>query len=433
VIAVIKVKKPFEPDNTQSNEAKPLAEVVSTYMEVHPEHEEKPLAPHTTSTSEDHHGGEELTFSLPSQFSSSQPASEQSSSQPSTQPSSSQSSLEEHPEQDSTTVQENARSIKASTSDGESERSSTQRGQSEWSTESLQEPENPAESPESNTNNDGQDSGRVKEENSKETGPNSETEKTDENTGVGVTDTEDTETGVEEEDQTPSHVYNTQQAFDIIPNTDFNVKYYQTEFYRFLEMVAEEKTKVYDPVNAEEYNVKKLMFRPYEKKPLNYYKMSRVRDTVVLILDNSGSMAWWSRNIQILAGLAMERNDVELYIAPNGYIKQAVHRGQFISVSHSEVVKRLQGRKIIYVGDFDGANTAIELSWYNDVIWVCPESRYKHFLQHDWVHYDESQFKGAFVRVFTLEEIFGVFKRVLSNPRVWIDLCGEKYECGVYS
>ena len=426
---VIKVKKPFEPDNAQSNNE--TKEVVSTYMEEHPEHEEKPLTQPTSLSSEDYHGGEELTFSLPSQFSSSQPASEQSSSQPSTQPSSSQSSLEERPEQDSTT--ENAGSIKASTSDGESGRSSIQRGQSEWSTESLQEPENPAESPESSTNNDGQDSDRVKEENSKETSPDSETEKTDENTGVGVTDTEDTETDATEEDQTPSHVYNTQQAFDIISNTDFNVKYYQTEFYRFLEMVAEEKTKVYDPVNAEEYNVKKLMFRPYEKKPLNYYKMSRVRDTVVLILDNSGSMAWWSRNIQLLAELAMERNDVELYIAPNGYIKQAVRRGQFISVSHSEVVKRLRGRRIIYVGDFDGADTPIELSWHNDVIWVCPESRYKHFLQHDWVHYDESRFKGAFIRVFTLEEVFSAFKRVLSNPRVWIDLCGEKYECNVYS
>jgi hypothetical protein len=401
VSGVIKVKKPFEPDNTQSNEAKPLAEAVSTYMEVYPEHEEKPLAPYTTSTLEDYHGGEELTFSLPSQFSSSQPASEQSSSQPSTQPSSSQSSLEENPEQDSTT--ENNGSIKVSTSDDESEQSSIQRGQSEWSTESLQEPKNPAEDPESST------------------------------TGGGVTDTEDTETSVEEEDQTLSHVYNTQQAFDIVSGSELSVRYYQTEFYRFLEMVAEEKTNVYDPVNAEEYNVKKLMFRPYEKKPLNYYKMSRVRETVVLILDNSGSMAWWSRNIQILAELAMERNDVELYIAPNGYIEQAVHRGQFISVSHSEVVKRLQGRRIIYVGDFDGADTPIELSWHNDVIWVCPESRYKHFLQHDWVHYDELQFKGAFVRVFTLEEMFSAFKRVLSNPRVWIDLCGEKYECNVYS
>jgi hypothetical protein len=425
---MIKVKKPFEPDNaqsnTQSNETKPLAEVVSTYMEVHPEHEEKPLAPYTTSTSEDYHGGEELTFSLSSQFSSSQPASEQSSSQPSTQPSSSQSSLEED------SITENNGSIKASTSDNESEQSSIRQGQSEWSTESLQEPKTPAETPESSTNNN---SDRVKEENPKETSPDSETENTDENTSVGVTDTEDTETGVEEEDQTPSHVYNTQQAFDIISNTDFNVKYYQTEFYRFLEMVAEEKTNVYDPVNAEEYNVKKLMFRPYEKKPLNYYKMSRIRDTVVLILDNSGSMAWWSMNIQILAELAMERNDVELYIAPNGYIEQAVHRGQFTSVSHSEVVKRLHGRRIIYVGDFDGADTPIELSWHNDVIWVCPESRYKHFLQHDWVRYDESQFKGAFIRVFTLEEVFSAFKRVLSNPRVWIDLCGEKYECGVYS
>jgi hypothetical protein len=400
---VIRVKKPFEPDNTQSNEAKPLAEVVSTYMEVHPEHEEKPLAPYTTSTSEDYHGGEELTFSFPSQASP-QPTSDNSQDTQQVQ-SYSSSQYDEFTQQDSL---EN--DSKTASDNG----SAQEPGIADTSVDTETEPGD-----ESITSSD--ESGRDSKQESVDPGGSNNTQGAEETEANG------------EEDQTQSRVYNTQQAFDIISNTDFNVKYYQTEFYRFLEMVAEEKTKVYDPVNAEEYNVKKLMFRPYEKKPLNYYKMSRVRDTVVLILDNSGSMAWWSRNIQILAGLAMERNDVELYIAPNGYIKQAVHRGQFISVSHSEVVKRLQGRKIIYVGDFDGANTAIELSWYNDVIWVCPESRYKHFLQHDWVHYDESQFKGAFVRVFTLEEIFGVFKRVLSNPRVWIDLCGEKYECGVYS
>jgi len=414
---VIRVKKPFEPNKQSDNEVK---EATSPYVEVHPEHEEKPLAPYATSVSEDYHGGEELTFSLPSQFSSSQSASEQSSSQPSTQSSSSQSSLEERPEQDSTTVQENTGSIKASTSDGESERP----------TESLQGPENPAESPESNTNNDGQDSGRVKEENSKET--SSETEKRDENAGVGVTDVEDTETDAAEEDQTPSHVYNTQRAFEIISNADFNVKYYQTEFYRFLEMIAEEKTKVCDPASAEEYNMKKLMFRPYEKRPLSHYKMARIREAVVLILDNSGSMRWWARNLQILAELAMMRNDVEVYIAPNGYIEETLWpRRQ--RVSHSEVMKRLRGRRIIYVGDFDGADTPIELSWYNDVIWVCPESRYKHFLQHGWVHYGEEDYRGAFLRVFTLDEMFSAFKRVLSSPRVWIDLCGEKYECNVYS
>jgi hypothetical protein len=177
-----------------------------------------------------------------------------------------------------------------------------------------------------------------------------------------------------EEDQAQSHAYNTRQAFDITLNADFNVKYYQTEFYRFLEMIAEEKTKVFDPANAEEFNVKKLMFRPYERKPLNHYKMSRVKDTVVLILDNSGSMQWWSENLWTLAELAMERNDIEVYIAPNGYIEEMLWpRRQ--RVSHSEVMKKLRGRRIIYVGDFDGADTPVELSWYNDVIWVCAEER----------------------------------------------------------
>jgi hypothetical protein len=241
-------------------------------------------------------------------------------------------------------------------------------------------------------------------------------------------DTEETE-AYGEEDQVQPHVYNTQQAFEI-SSPGFNVKYYQTEFYRFLEMIAEEKTKVFDPANAEEFNVKKLMFRPYERKPLNHYKMSRVKDTVVLILDNSGSMQWWSENLQTLAELAMERGDIEVYVAPNGYIEEMLWpRRQ--RVSHSEVMKKkLRGRRIIYVGDFDGADTPVELSWYNDVIWVCPEERYVSFREHDWVHYDEEDFKGAFLRVFTLDEMVSAFRKLLSNPglKAWIDMRGGEDE-----
>jgi hypothetical protein len=87
-------------------------------------------------------------------------------------------------------------------------------------------------------------------------------------------------------------------------------------------------------------------------------------------------------------------------------------------------MKKLRGRRVIYVGDFDGADTPVELSWYNDVIWVCPEERYVSFREHDWVHYDESDFKGAFLRVFTLDEMLTAFRKLLSSPslKAWIDM-----------
>jgi len=232
--------------------------------------------------------------------------------------------------------------------------------------------------------------------------------------------------GNEDKNQAQSYVFNTQQAFDVTDYVDVAAKYYQTEFYRFIEMVAEEKTKFYDPYNAEEYNVKKLMFRQFERKPLSHYRMARVREAVVLLLDNSCSMKWWAKNLQVLAELAMKRNDVEVYLAPNGVIEEMIHPRKE-KVPHNDVIKKLRNRKIIYVGDFDGANTPIELSWFNDVIWICPESRYRYFREHDWVSYDEPQFKGAFLRIFTLEQMFSAFRKLLSSPslKIWYDLFDE--------
>jgi len=263
-------------------------------------------------------------------------------------------------------------------------------------------------------------------------GSNQEQENGDNNEQNSENDDEDEESESEDADeQSQSGTYNTQQVVDVVNAVNVSSKYYQTEFYRFIELISEEKTRTFDPMGNSEYNVKKLLFRQYERKPLTSYKMSRVKESVVILLDNSGSMKWWADNLAILADLAMQRNDVEVYLAPNGYIEEMLYPKHQL-VNHDEIMKRLRNRKIIYVGDFDGADTPIILSWYNDVIWVCPEERYLNFLDHDWVHYDESRFKGAFLRVFTLQELFSAFKKLLSTPalRFWYDLCDVTHKCG---
>ena len=142
---------------------------------------------------------------------------------------------------------------------------------------------------------------------------------------------------------------------------------------------------------------------------------------VVLVLDNSGSMVEWADMLRAMAELAAKRRDVEVYLAPNGYVEEQIAPVRR-KVSHDEFMKRTSGRKIIYVGDFDGANTPIELSWRNEVIWIAPESRYKRFLSHSWVKYDETKYKGAFIRVFNMDDIMKGLKRVLGGAR-WIDMC----------
>jgi len=92
------------------------------------------------------------------------------------------------------------------------------------------------------------------------------------------------------------------------------------------------------------------------------------------------------------------------------------------------VKKAASGRKVIYFGDFDGANTPIELSRHNEVIWIAPEGRYRRFLSHSWVKYDESKFKGAFIRAFTTDDIMKGLKKVLGGTR-WVDMCKKcEYE-----
>lgn len=205
-------------------------------------------------------------------------------------------------------------------------------------------------------------------------------------------------------------------------------RYIQTEFYRFIERFAEERTRIYDRSGYEVFDLRRIMLRRYERKPLSSYMVSRVRDRVAMILDNSGSMEWWAVNLAMLARLALSRDDIEVYIAPNGVIEEVVVRGRRIPVRHDNAIKALRGRRIIYVGDFDGANTAVMLSRDNDVIWVCPEKRYRRFRSHSWVSHDEDDFRGVFIRAWDIDEMFNGFRRVTRFHRLWIDLHeGEVY------
>ncbi|MGC9084549.1 MAG: hypothetical protein ACP5ME_15415, partial [Anaerolineae bacterium] len=194
-----------------------------------------------------------------------------------------------------------------------------------------------------------------------------------------------------------------------------------TALYGVLEMLAEVKTHISDPSGSETWDMKKLMFRQFERRPLSHYKVSRIRESIVLLLDSSGSMEWWEEAVRAFADAALARGDVELYIAPNGHIEERVGPRGAEPVDHEEVMATLRGRRIIYVGDYDGANTIIELSWANDVVWVCPESRYRRFRAHDWVNYDEIAYRGAFIRAYTIEEAISALRRVVVDPHAWVD------------
>src|SRR5579875_317893 len=248
----------------------------------------------------------------------------------------------------------------------------------------------------------------------------------------------------DDEDQEDTTQYNTQQAFKINEKRSIKRQLYLT-FYRLVEYLSdEEKQPTLLPGPTLVLNVKKLMMRQYERKPINAYYYFRTRSQVVLILDNSGSMTWLLDELNTFFKATLKRKDVIIYVAPNGHIEEYYNdkTKRFEEISHEDAIQQIikSSLPVVYIGDFDGANTPIELSWTNRVYWICPETRYKYFSHHDWVGrclkvdshgdckdfqpYYEDDFKGFFGRAFDDKEMITVLKEFAKNvykQRFWYD------------
>ena len=487
----IKVRRPFDPSlfdaapaielpppeeelapqeaAAQEEEQRPAQEefqaVQGEVSEVHPEHEEKPVAEGDQQTSEDYHGGTELTFSMPTQRQSGQQGAQQQGGGAQQQaggesaegePNEAEEEAGGEAAQEAGEPQEGAKG-KGAEEEGqeepaegasdEDEQEGRQGGGEQNGGEKAggsggaAEEEGQAEADERAAHRDAEQQGEGGEKEHEGGG-----EGGGEESGEGG-EAEEEESGGEEEweegggeeeeewegeeeggSQSTSGGYNSAQVVGLEGEglSPEELRRLQTEFYRLVEMIADEKTKQFDPSLAgslakAEYDVRRMALRRFEGKPPTYYKMPRVRESVVLILDNSGSMVPYANMLRALADIAAKRRDVEIYIAPNGHVEEELAPVER-PVDHGEFMRRTAGRKVIYVGDFDGANTPIELSWRNDVIWIAPEERYRRFLSHNWVRYGEDKFKGTFIRAFSVDDILAGIRKALSGAK-WIDMC----------
>ncbi|MCY0881198.1 MAG: hypothetical protein OWS74_04310, partial [Firmicutes bacterium] len=241
-------------------------------------------------------------------------------------------------------------------------------------------------------------------------------------------DNENDEEDTSEDEQENTTEYNSEEVAEISKKSRIIKKLYLA-FYRLVEYLAdEEKTPSTVPGQSVMLNIRKLMFRQYEHKPVNSYYYYRARSQIILILDNSGSMDWLMEELNIFFNVALKRRDVQIYIAPNGEIVKYYdfRKKDFIEINHLDAMNQIRqsALPIIYIGDFDGANTPVELSWANRIYWICPETRYKYFSSHDWVNYNEDDFKGFFGRSFDDEEIIEVlqqFSKNIMKQRFWYD------------
>jgi len=372
---------------------------------IHIEQEEKPIVEPLTMTSEDVHGGDEITRSVDDQRFAQQEYSEEESETEQTGEESETGEQKEQSKENEKNGKDNGEEENEEETEQEEQRE--QKGQENEEHEGQQEPSETGEQKEENQNTKEQEQEQTGEENQEE-----EPKKQEEQ----------------------SKTENTEQAFKLKKET---VQHLHLELYKLIEYLQdEEKSLTPEPVSqSQALGIKKLMFRQYERKPLSSYYYYKERSQAILIIDNSGSMTWLETELDTFFAVALKRRDIQVFIAPNGIIESVYNfkTKTFEEIEHETAMKKIvqTGLPIIYIGDFDGADTPIELSWRNRVFWLCTETRYKYFEQHSWVNYNEEDFKGFFGRAWNIKEIIQVlqeFSKHIQQQRFWLDLHKDDIE-----
>jgi chemotaxis protein histidine kinase CheA len=419
------------------------------YNKYHLEHEEKEVVEPLSETSEEVHGGDEITESIQDQRFAQQSEHQQTETQQSDQYNNNnvqteQQQNENHQNNKIQKCQKSSQSDNNQTED-QNDNSTDQENETENETEQENKDIHSQQQTGEQQNNDNKQSRQQNErEDSNETN-SQQTEQQDETQQNELNDTEDEtedqtlddsasddyqEQEAEEQDEDyddeededqedgDTTYYNTEQAFKINGYTIKNQLY--LAFYTFIEYLSDEENQTtLQPGSSLILNIKKLMIRQYERKPLNAYYYYKTRSQVILILDNSGSMAWLMNELNTFFKAALKRKDVQIYVAPNGQIEEYYNdkTKQFEVIDHGDAIQQIirSSLPVIYIGDFDGANTAIELSWSTRLYWICTEKRYKYFRYHSSVQYNEEDFKGFFGRAFNGKEMVTVLKEFAKN------------------
>ena len=395
------------------------------HNEFHPEHEEKDVVEPTTKTSEDVHGGDEITQSMEDQ----RFAQQQSENQTQSEQQQNNNTQQQNQQNNDSNVQTEQQNNTQQTS--ENQQTEEQQNKTEDNNETNQQNNNSEQNDQQENDESKNETNRQNNENRQTEDQDDETEEQtlDDSTSDDYEEQEDEEQEQEDEkDQEDTTQYNTQQAFKINEKHSIKRQLYLT-FYRLVEYLSdEEKQPTLLPGPTLVLNVRKLMMRQYERKPINAYYYYTTRSQVVLILDNSGSMTWLIDELDTFFKAALKRKDVIIYVAPNGHIEEYYNdkTKRFEEISHEDAIQQIikSSLPVIYVGDFDGADTPIELSWSTRVYWVCTEKRYKYFRYHNGVRYNENNFKGFFGRAFDDKEIIAVLKEFVKNiqkQRFWYD------------
>lgn len=365
-------------------------------QEYHPEYEKKPMTEATTLTSEEVHGGEE-----------------QSDSGEGIKPSQSMQGSESGSEKSTGEDSQNGQSRSDSNSDKLEADENSQNGQGSSDSKMQSEDGKGSEQVEQGTS----DSGSDKDKNGGNSRTQSESDKTGQSGGQnsnGVSD--DSESEGCGDDTKVSGQKNYRKVVELIEMRNRRLR---TAFQRWLEKIAELETKIEVPGNPERLSMRQMMKRVLDHRPLSSCYVQRLKDTVILLVDTSGSMDWWTEILRVMTAIALKLKDIEIYECPNGMVTRKIenfdtqyYNWDSYKEFHEEFMRKTRSRTIIYIGDFDGGDTPYWLAKHNKVFWLCNERRYEDTKYHDWCSHSLSEYPKncKLYRVLDEEDLVKVFR-----------------------
>jgi len=203
-------------------------------------------------------------------------------------------------------------------------------------------------------------------------------------------------------------------ATEVVKHEYVSIAALKQAFYRLVNDLADQRAG--EEPGHDVLSMKRLVRRALDKRPIEKCRVHLIREDIIVILDDSGSMEWWANLLNALATLCVKRKDVRVFWSPNGrindpYWERQQGRG---SIKIEPFPASVQGLNVIYVGDFDGGDTPYNLAKAGaNVAWYCPEMRYEDTSEHDWCHHALAEYpkRVQFFWANSLADLLRAFKK----------------------
>lgn len=163
-------------------------------------------------------------------------------------------------------------------------------------------------------------------------------------------------------------------------------KYVAKYFKQLLENLGSEV--VFEVPGTDRLDMRAIIKRAVTKAPLWHCYKDEIKNQVVVLIDNSGSMDHSYLLMEAAYETASRIQNVQAFYMPNGQFDYKISDKEKRQIEQAMAAAQV----VLYIGDFDGADLPIELAYAGkEVIWVCPEmARYEHIEDHDWVSYTQA-------------------------------------------